>query len=84
MAKINIESIREECQNSGWKLLSDEYKNLDTEMCFECSEGHKVNLPWKKLRGKLECPVCKANIYKEQDEKVVAKPRGVTRVLAID
>ena len=84
MAKINIESIREECQNNGWKLLSDEYKNLDTEMIFECSEGHKVNLPWKKLRGKLECPICKANIYKEQDEKVIAKPRGATRVLAID
>ena len=84
MAKINIDSIREECQSNGWKLLSEEYKNLDTEMIFECTEGHKVNLPWKKLRGKLECPICKANIYKDHTEKVVPKPRGATRVLALD
>jgi hypothetical protein len=53
-------------------------------MIFECTEGHKVNLPWKKLRGKLECPICKANIYKDHTEKVVPKPRGATRVLALD
>lgn len=84
MSKINIETIREECQSNGWKLLSEGYKNLDTEMIFECVEGHRVNLPWKKLRGKMECPICKANIYKEQDDKVITKPRGATRILAID
>ena len=41
MAKINIESIREECQNNGWKLLSDEYKNLDTEMIFDYETGYR-------------------------------------------
>lgn len=84
MSKINIEVIQQECENNHWKVISEEYKNLDTEMLFECPEGHRVNLPWKKLRGKMDCPICKINIYKEQDEKIIAKPRGVTRVLAID
>lgn len=32
----------------------------------------------------MECPICKANIYKEQNHKVIAKPSNTTRVLAID
>ena len=40
-------------------------------------------MPWKKLRGKIECPVCAQNQFKMADEKVIPK-RGKTRVLALD
>ena len=64
MARIKIEAIAEELAPDGWKVLSTEYQNLDTEMEFICAEGHKVYAPWKKIRTKRECPVCKQNQFK--------------------
>lgn len=84
MSKINIDLIKKECQEKQWQLLSDEYKNLESELSFKCAEGHELFLPWKKVRDRFECPVCKLNVYKEQSEKVIPKPRGITRVLALD
>lgn len=84
MAKIRIEDIKETLSLDGWKLLSEEYENLESEMVFECNEGHTVFAPWKKIRTKRECPTCKKNIYKFQDAKIVPKPKGVKRVLALD
>lgn len=84
MAKIKIEDIRAEVEQDGWKLLSDIYENLDAELIFECNEGHKVYAPWKKIRTRRECPTCKTLEWKEVGNKVLAKPRGAKRVIAID
>lgn len=84
MSKIKVEDIREELQKDGWRLISDEYKNLDSEMVFECEEGHKVYSSWKKIRNKRECPICKNNSFKEQDTKIIPKKNGVKRTLALD
>ena len=35
MARINLEDIRAELNKDGWKVISEEYVNLDTEMIFE-------------------------------------------------
>ena len=59
MARIKIEDVREAVEKEGWKVLSDSYENLETEMKFECAEGHTIYAPWKKLRSKIECPICK-------------------------
>jgi hypothetical protein len=59
MARIKIEDVREAVEKEGWKVLSDTYENLETEMKFECTEGHTIYAPWKKLRNKIECPICK-------------------------
>ena len=67
-----------------WKVISEEYVNLDTEMVFECSEGHRVYAPWKKIRQKRECPVCSANEFKNQDTKIVPKKKDKKRILALD
>lgn len=84
MARITIESIAEELKADGWKVLSMDYQNLDTEMEFQCSEGHKVFAPWKKIRTKRECPVCKQNKLKDPSSAALAKkfPKGC--VLALD
>ena len=65
MAKIKIETIAEELAADGCKVLSTDYQNLDTEMEFLCSEGHKVYAPWKKIRSKRDCPVCRQNQFKQ-------------------
>ena len=59
MAKIKLEDIINELAAEGWKVISTEYKSLETEMVFECPAGHQVFLPWKKIRAKRECPTCK-------------------------
>lgn len=84
MSRIKIEDIRAEVEKDGWKVISQEYTNLDTEMEFMCDEGHSVFLPWKKLRQTRECPICKQNQYKNQDKKIIPKKKGTYRVLAFD
>jgi hypothetical protein len=65
MAKIKLEDIQNELAADGWKIISTEYVNLDTEMTFECPEGHRVFVPWKKIRTKRECPTCKQTMVVE-------------------
>lgn len=84
MARIKIETIAEELAADGWKVLSTEYQNLDTEMEFLCNEGHKVYAPWKKIRTKRECPVCKQNQFKQNVNVIKPKVKGENRVLALD
>ena len=38
--KYTIDSINEILKDSGWSVVSDQYKTLDTEMTFKCPEGH--------------------------------------------
>lgn len=84
MSRITIDSIAQELQADGWQILSTEYQNLDSELEFKCNEGHKVFAPWKKIRTRRECPICKQNTYKENKPIIVAKPKGENRVLALD
>jgi hypothetical protein len=63
MAKITINQIKEEIAADNWKVLSLEYKNLETEMTFECPNGHQVFAPWKRLRTRRECPLCKETAF---------------------
>ena len=83
MAKIKLEDIESQVSKSGWHLISDEYKNLDNELIFECPEQHRVYSSWKKMRNKLECPICKQNEYKNFDTSIIPKKKE-KRVLALD
>lgn len=84
MARIKIEDIRAELMQDNWKVISEEYVNLDTEMIFECSEGHRIYAPWKKIRQKRECPICQQNNYKIKDLKIIPKTNNQKRILALD
>ena len=53
-------------------------------MVFKCPEGHSINTTWKKLRDHIECPICTKIGFKDYGDKIVAKPRGVKRILALD
>ena len=81
--KNTIESVNQEVSNLGWKLITEEYKNLDTEMEFQCPEGHKVYTSLKRFRSKQECPLCKMNPYKDLKNGYRRKTKE-TRVLALD
>ena len=84
MSKIKVEDIRKAAINNGWQLVSTEYKNLSTELTFICNEGHEINIPYKKVRDKWECPLCKANKYYNFSEEVKPKSKGVQRAIGLD
>ena len=84
MAKFKIEDIRNELESKGWRLLSTEYKNLDTELEMECPEGHKVFKSYKSIRKNYECPICKNNPYKNCDSITIPKKENNFRILALD
>lgn len=84
MARITLDTINEELAPTGWKCVSSEYKNLESELQFQCDEGHEVYAPWKKIRTKHECPICKNNKFKKLVESVKPKIRGEKRILALD
>ena len=83
MAKIKIEDIRKAAIEHNWTLLSDEYKNLDTELTFECNEGHKLYLPYKKVRDKFICPICQQNQYNFSKE-IIPKNKNIQRSIGLD
>jgi len=53
-------------------------------MEFKCSEGHSVYTSWGKLRVKRECPICKANKFKNVKPIIIEKNKNVNRILALD
>ena len=84
MSKIKVEDIRKAAIDNGWQLVSTEYKHLSTELTFICNEGHEINIPYKKVRDKWECPLCKANKYYNFSEEVKPKSKGVQRAIGLD
>lgn len=85
MARITIEEVSQTRREHNWKVLTDEYINLDTVMTFQCDEGHKVITTWRKARKNFNCPVCQNNEYKTiTDSDIIPKPKGAHRILALD
>lgn len=82
--KIKIEDIRKEVEKHDWRLISTEYKNLESEMIFECPEKHKVYAPYKKIRDRYICPTCEDNPLKNIDLKIIPKSKDTTRFLVFD
>ena len=84
MAKIKIDDIRKAAIEHNWVVISEEYKNLDTDMTFECDEGHRVFLPYKKIRDKWICPICEENKYYNFDGIPKQKKKDVQRSIGLD
>lgn len=84
MSRIYLEDVKKELEKDKWEVVSEDYKNLDTEMTFLCPEGHRVYTSWRRLRNRRECPVCKQNCFKEQEVKILSKKPNEKRILALD
>lgn len=83
MSRINIEDIRKELEQKGWKLLSEEYINLDSLLLMECPRGHHPSISWRKARTKLQCPICEKKLYTNSSLKIIPK-NGKNRILSLD
>lgn len=85
MGRININEIRECCQQKGWQLISDKYKNLTTQLEFICPQGHTVYTTYEKFRKNPICPICARKTLDTTDVVSRApKKRGIQRTLALD
>lgn len=83
---INIYSVRNHLEENNWKLLSDSYKNLNTELEMECPKGHKQLQTYGNWRKHIICQQCMAgNGTKIQKNKVPIKKIDTgRRILALD
>ena len=85
MGTINIYSVRNALEEEGWKLISDTYKNLKTDLEMECPKGHHQVQTFEKWRKYKICDICLAgDPYKVKKNKVPPKEDNVTRILALD
>ena len=83
---INIYSVRNHLEEEGWQLVSDTYKNLNTELEMICPQGHKQFKTYGQWRKHPElCEQCMAgDPFKIKKNKVPAKGTDTTRILALD
>ena len=82
---INIYSVTNHLESEGWKLISDTYKNLNTELEMECPAGHKQMMTYGEWRKHPLCDKCLAgDPYKIKKNKVPIKKIDTYRTLALD
>lgn len=82
---INVYTVANHLETEGWKLISDTYKNLNTELEMECPEGHRQFQTYGNWRKHPICEQCMAgDSYKIKKNKVPAKNADTVRVLALD
>lgn len=84
MARIKLDEIKSSLSSDGWTLISETYKNLDSNLEFKCDKGHTVIAPWKKIRDNRICPTCMRERLKTKDFRNTKKKSNEYRLLAID
>jgi len=80
--RLKYEDVKEEVEAAGWKLLSDTYTNLKTQMTFKCPNDHENYFTMEYWRRHKECPICKSNKYYQMNDNA-PKSKGF-RILAFD
>ena len=82
---INIYVVSNALEQQGWKLISDTYKNLNTELEMQCPQGHRQMITYGDWRKHPVCQICLAgDPYKIKKNKVPIKRIDTQRVLALD
>lgn len=82
---INVYTVANHLETEGWKLISNSYKNLNTELEMECPEGHRQFQTYGNWRKHPICEQCMAgDPYKIKKNKVPVKNTDTVRVLALD
>lgn len=84
MARITIEEIQSQLASDGWKLISETYQNLDSNLEFKCDKNHVIIAPWKKIRENRICPTCMRERLKTKEFHNTKKKQGDYRILGLD
>ena len=82
---INIYSVKNHLESEHWTLISDTYKNLNTELEMICPQGHRQLQTYANWRKHMLCEQCLAgDPFKGKKNKVPAKTANTQRILALD
>ena len=82
---INVYTVANHLAEEKWRLISDSYKNLNTELEMECPNGHRQFRTYGEWRKHPICEVCMAgDTFKVKKNKVPKKEPDTTRILALD
>jgi len=82
---INIYAVTNHLNELGWELISDSYKNLNTELEMKCPKGHLQKKTYNEWRKHPQCDICLAGApFLGQKNKVPPKNDDTQRVLALD
>lgn len=82
---INIYTVANHLAENGWQLLSQSYKNLDTELEMICPKGHKQVQTYREWRKHMLCEQCMGgDASKIKKNKVPIKTIDTQRILALD
>ena len=73
-----LDDAKKEAAELKWQLLSDNYKNLDTIMNFQCPEGHILQLTMRQWRKNPICNIC------EHSSEIKEKKKNAQRIIALD
>lgn len=86
MARLTNETIRKELLESGFNWKSGEYKNLDSSLTLECTEGHEFLSSFRKIRKRQQCPTClqEENCCKEEVKIAEIPKKKGRRILGLD
>lgn len=85
MASINVYSVANHLDQEGWRLISTEYKNLNTELEMECPKGHYQTQSYGQWRKHPICQKCMSGDPKKiKKNSVPPKQEGTERILALD
>lgn len=82
---INIYSIANHLSENGWKLISDSYKNLNSELEAICPNGHQQIITYGQWRKYPHCDICMGGA-KNKVKGSVIPPKKINsqRILALD
>ncbi|MFQ5687484.1 MAG: hypothetical protein ACE5GV_12585 [Candidatus Scalindua sp.] len=76
-AKCTIEEMQRIAEERGGKCLSDTFVNLQTNLLWECAEGHQWEAASNNIKSGTWCPVCGGTIKGTIEEiQRIAEERG--------
>ena len=85
--RLGQEELVEIAQAKGLKCLDlDAYKNLDSELQFQCGKGHTISTNFRTIRNeKFVCPQCDGmSSVSDKLSRVSPPPKKGTRIIAMD
>lgn len=74
--KTHYKDVKAFVNSIGYKLLSKEYKNSESDLLIECNKGHLYTTKLPRLKNSNRCPYCSGRIVTYQNVKKTIEESG--------
>jgi len=78
--RLSYEKVKNDIEvesNSGYKLLSLEYKNNATKLLMLCDKGHECNISYGKFKSGRRCPICNESKGEQKVREVLTNRKFI-------